>query len=444
MTTQTTWAAPRAPHELTGRVVVPGSKSQTNRALLLAATSNSDSVLDGVLRCRDSELMMAGLQALGARFSVPAPGRVLVRAPRILHHAVHPIECGLAGTVMRFLPALAATVAGRTQFVGDEAAARRPMDGLVTGLRQLGARCTYEPHDAGHSPHATLPLTVDAPARLGGPVVEIDSAQSSQFVSALLLAAPRCTHGIDLRHTGAALPSRPHIDMTCTMLARRGVRVEQPEPCRWVVHPGPVQGRDETIEPDLTNAAVFLAVAMVTGGSVEVPGWPRVTDQPGTIFLDMATRMGAIVNRCGDVVRVTGGELHGIDVDLHAASELTPVVAALGLLADGRTRIRGVAHIRGHETDRLAAVEDQFRTLGGDVSQTEDGVVITGCGQDGCPGAKGLTGGLVHTCADHRMAHALALVGLLVPGVVLDDVSCTTKTMPHFPAMWSHLVEGCP
>ncbi|MDN6660042.1 MAG: 3-phosphoshikimate 1-carboxyvinyltransferase, partial [Acidipropionibacterium jensenii] len=273
------------------------------------------------------------------------------------------------------------------------------------------------------------------PARRGGPRATIDSSGSSQFVSALLLAGARYPHGIDLRHRGPAVPSAPHIAMTCTMLAERGVEVSTPDPDHWRVRPGPIAAMDATVEPDLTNAAVFLAAAMVTAGRLTIPGWPERTTQPGVDFLDVARSMGARVARSGDRLSVIGGEqLHGAEVDLHEASELTPVVAALAALAHGRTRISGVAHIRGHETDRLAALEEQLSAVGAEVRQTPDGLVVEGRG----PAA--LHGALLRCHDDHRMAHAAALIGLVVSGVVLDDVSCTSKTMPDFPQMWSDMI----
>ncbi len=419
------WGAPVARHPVEGRVVVPGSKSQTNRALLLAGLADGPSTLDGVLGSRDTMLMRAGLAALGVGVEELGPGRVRVDPPGRLHAPGAPIDCGLAGTVMRFLPAAAALAPGTTRFIGDEAASARPVAPVLEGLRQLGVRVRGD----------RIPFSLEAPEALSGREVVIDSSGSSQFVSALLLSGARYPNGIDLRHEGPSVPSAPHIAMTCTMLAERGVEVCTPAPDRWVVEPGPIRAMDATVEPDLTNAAVFLAAAMVAGGSVSVPGWPGETTQPGVVFLDVARAMGARVEQDGGTVTVTGvGGLRGIDVDLHAASELTPVVAALGALAEGSTRICGVAHIRGHETDRLAALETELSAVGAEVRQTPDGLVVVG------RGVGALHGAALHSYADHRMAHAAALLGLAVDGIGLDDVSCASKTMPDFPQMWSGLV----
>ena len=426
LTDQHLWNAPRAERLLAGRVTVPGSKSQTNRALVLAALSDGPSVLEGVLASRDSYLMSAGLQLLGADIQPIGPGSVQVMPG--LAHPTGPIECGMAGTVMRFLPVVAALVPGQTRFVGDEQASRRPIAPVLNGLRQLGVEVDSD----------RLPFSLNAPDRMCGPKVTIDSATSSQFISALLLASARFPQGIDLRHDGASVPSTPHIAMTCAMLADRGVTVVSDEPCHWVVRPGPIHALDDVIEPDLTNAAVFLAAALIVGGSVTVPGWPTDSTQPGAQFMGIAEKMGAMVSRVDGSMTITAQgwqELRPLDVDLHEASELTPVVAAVASLTRGRSRIRGVAHIRGHETDRLAALEHELANLGVEVQQTDNGLDITGRGADK------LHGGKFGCYADHRMAHAGALLGLVIDGVELDDITCTSKTMPQFPQMWANLVE---
>lgn len=424
--TATGWPAVRAHGQVSGQVVVPGSKSQTNRALLLAGLAQSPSDLDGVLDSRDTELMRAGLAGLGVGFQDLAPGRVRVLPPHQLHAAISAIDCGLAGTVMRFLPAAAALAPGSTRFIGDPAASARPVAPVLDGLRQLGVGVDAD----------RLPFFLEVPRTLTGRRVTIDSSGSSQFISALLLSGARYPGGLDLRHVGPSIPSAPHIQMTCQMLAERGVHVDTSEADHWLIAPGPVAALDATVEPDLTNAAVFLAAAMATGGSVSVPGWPGRTTQPGAEFLDIARLMGAAVDLSDQTVTVTGPpQLNGTDIDLHEASELTPVVAALAVLAEGRSEIHGVAHIRGHETDRLAALETELSALGAVIRQTPDGLVIEGHG----PGS--LHGAAVCCHADHRMAHAEALIGLVADGVVLDDISCTSKAMPGFPQMWLRLVD---
>lgn len=419
------WLAPRPSHPVRGVVEVPGSKSETNRALVLAALADGPSTVTGALDSRDSALMIDALRSLGVGIEQLAPG-VLRVVPPAEFVAGATIDCGLAGTVMRFVPPIAALARGLTRFVGDEAASARPMAPLLDCLAQLGASVDAD----------RVPFAVDASSGLVGRSVTIDAHASSQFITGPLLAAARFPRGLELRHEGSPLPSRPHIDMTVEMLRSRGVEVAQPDANTWTIAPGPIRATDAAIDPDLTNAAVFLAAAMVTRGEVTIPRWPTTTTQPGALFLDIAERFGARVSRDVGAVTVQGPDhLTSIDVDLSAASELTPIVAALALFADGTTSITGVAHIRGHETDRLAALATEFSALGARVRETPTGLAITGVGLHGT----GLRGGVFGCYADHRIAHAGALVGLVVPGILLDDVASTSKTMPEFPRLWSAL-----
>lgn len=404
-----------------------GSKSETNRALVLAALADAPGTISGGLRSRDSQLMMDALRALGAEIDDYGDVWRIV-PPAEPTPAPAGIDCGLAGTVMRFVPPIAALASGPTYFYGDEHASARPMQGLLSALRQLGAEIDAD----------RLPFTIDAPDSLGGPEVEVDATASSQFVSALLLAAPRFPLGLSLRHVGDALPSRPHIDMTVGWLRERGVDVAELEGDAWVVSPGPIAGVDAVVEPDLTNASVFLAASALTGGEVRVPHWPADSLQPGQLFAEVLDGFGVDHDLSDHTFTVTGGRpLRAIDFDLHDASELTPVVAAMALFADGTSRIRGVGHIRGHETDRLAALVTEFQRLGADASATDDGLIIEGRGAQGA----GLSGTVFGCYADHRMAHAGALIGLVVDGVRLDDVAATSKTMPDFPERWMGLVS---
>jgi 3-phosphoshikimate 1-carboxyvinyltransferase len=224
--------------------------------------------------------------------------------------------------------------------------------------------------------------------------------------------------------------------MTVAALRDHGVAVDDAEPDRWVVHPGPVRAVDVTVEPDLSNAAPFVAAALVTGGRVTVLGWPRATTQAGDALRGIVTMMGGQADLTEDGLVVTGsGTLRGVDLDLHDVGELTPAVAALCALADTPSRLRGVGHIRGHETDRLAALAGELTALGGDVTETEDGLTVR---------PSRLSGGPFRTYADHRMAHAAVIVGLAVPGVAVEDVATTAKTFPDFPGAWSRLVCGAP
>ena len=418
------WKAPQASSPISGELTVPGSKSTSARSLLLAALADAPSTLRGVLRARDTDLMRDGLGKLGVRFAEPEDGVLMVHPPQEFRGGAV-IDVGLAGTVMRFLPPLAALTAETTRFVGDPAMAERPVAPLLGALADLGATVS-EPR--------RVPFEVTGPVR--GGEVALDASGSSQFVSGLLLVGARLPEGLTVRHTGATLPSLPHIEMTARMLAERGVRIDRPAPVTWRVHPGPVAAVDERVEPDLTNAASLLAAAVATGGRLTT-AWPADSLQGADDLAAALAGFGATIeySEAGDGRRIVvqGPErVHGVDLDLHATSEFTPVAAILAALADVPSTIRGVAHIRRHETDRLAALEAELNRLGARVQQTDDGLRI-----EPAP----LHGGVFHTYADHRLAHAGALLGLVVPGIELDDVACTSKTLPEFPALWSGLVS---
>ena len=425
MTDASPWPAPSAVGPLDAVVEVPGSKSLSNRYLVLAGLASGPSRLHGVLQSRDTRLMAAALGALGSRV-VEDDGDWLVDPGAVL--GAVSVECGLAGTVMRFLPPVAALADGPVRFDGDPQARVRPMGPVLDALRALGV------HVDEQGERGRLPFTVRGHGGVDGGHVDVDASGSSQFVSGLLLAGARYRDGLTVRHTGPTLPSLPHIEMTVEVLRAAGVQVDDSRPAIWQVLPGPIEGRDVRVEPDLSNAAPFLAAAMVAGGTVSVPGWPTLTTQPGALLPDVLTSMGGTATLTGDVLSVSGtGALHGVDLDLRAASELATTVAALAVLADSPTRLRGIAHMRGHETDRLAALAAEITGLGGRAEQTSDGLVIT---------PQPLTAGVWHSYADHRMATAGALVGLAVPGVEVDDVATTAKTIPDFVRMWSAMLSG--
>jgi 3-phosphoshikimate 1-carboxyvinyltransferase len=414
------WSAPSAPAPIRATVPIPGSKSETNRALIIAALAEGPSVIINGLDARDTRLMRDALRSLGVRITEQG-NRWQIDPPSRLR-AGGRIDCGLAGTVMRFVPPMAALAPGPVLFDGDQQAYARPMKVILGALRRLGAR----------TDRSALPFTLTGDANLAGGPVTLDASESSQFISGLLLSGARYANGVDVRHEGPPIPSLPHIEMTVAMLRARGVEVNDSEPNRWIVRPGRIAARDVTIEPDLSNAAPFLAAAAVTGGTVTVPGWPAHTYQPGQQIRDILQRFGAEVSWHGGELQVQGTyHLHGVDVDLHGASELTPVVAAVAALADSTSHLRGIGHIRGHETDRLAALETELNRLGAHASQTEDGLVIH---------PRLLGGDIWHTYADHRMAQAGAVLGLVVPDVELDDVACTAKTMPEFVDLWNAMI----
>lgn len=428
------WNAPVAAGPVDADVTIPGSKSLTNRALVLAALADGPSRLVGTLRSRDTDLMIGALQALGTRIEGPSgplgPGDTdLVITPGELRGA--DVECGLAGTVMRFVPSVAALATGRSTFDGDPAARVRPQATVLDALRALGAAITG----------GSLPFTVDGTGSLRGGRVEMDASASSQFVSGLLLSAARFDEGAELVHVGASpVPSGPHIEMTLEMLRESGVAVDQPTPSSWRVAPSAIAAVDRVVEPDLSNATPFLAAAAVTGGTVRVPHWPAATTQPGDAIRGILRDMGASVTLedadgagHGTLVVVGPERLSPVDLDLSAIGELTPTVAALCALADGPSRLTGIAHLRGHETDRLAALAAELGAVGCGVTELDDGLEITPAPLHGAPW---------RAYADHRMATAGAIIGLVAPGVGVDDVESTSKTMPGFTAMWADMLAG--
>lgn len=419
------WPAPHTDHAVHATVTLPGSKSITNRALILAALADRPSTLSGALRSRDTELMIGALRAMGTQIVGDADDLVVTPAKE-LHNAT--VDCGLAGTVMRFLPPVAALAHSNVAFFGDEQARRRPLATILNALRGLGVEIDGD----------TVPFVVHGTGSVRGGEVSLDASGSSQFVSGLLLSAARFDSGITLRHEGAALPSMPHIDMTVQMLRQTGVRVQAPADPRkeqvWTVQPGPIHAVDWEIEPDLSNATPFLAAAAVTGGEVIIPHWPQLTTQAGDVIREILVRMGAETRRSESGLSVHGPHaLIGIDIDLHDVGELTPTVTALAALAESPSRLRGIAHLRGHETDRLAALTAEINRLGGKVTETEDGLTI-----DPAP----LHGGQWHSYADHRMATAGAILGLRIPGVSIEDIGTTAKTLPNFVELWESMLAG--
>jgi 3-phosphoshikimate 1-carboxyvinyltransferase len=419
----TEWIAPTAAGPVSSTLRLPGSKSMTARALVLSALADGPSEIVRPLRARDTTLMAAGLRALGVAIDTASDERWTVEPGPLRGPAQ--IDVGLAGTIMRFAPPVAALTDGTVTFDGDPQARERPLRPIVEALRALGAVI-----DA--SPTGGLPLTVRGTGLVEGGEAVIDASGSSQFVSGLLLSAPRFSKGLVLRHEGPPVPSAPHLQMTTHMLRAAGAVVDESVPDVWAVDSGVLRGRSWEIEPDLSGAAPFFAAAMVTGGSVTLAGWPEDSWQPVGRLTELLTSLGALVSQSAEGLTVHGtGVLHGIRADLSEVSELTPVVAALAALADGPSELRGVAHIRGHETDRIAAMARELTKVGAGVVEHPDGLEIT-------PGP--LRAATFETYADHRMAHAGAVIGLAVEGVHLSDVACTSKTLPEFPELWAGLV----
>ena len=412
-------------------VVIPGSKSVTNRALILAAQAKSTSTLRRPLISRDSELMVAGLKALGIGIVettavvdgneelqwivTPAPMRGGVR-----------VDVGNAGTVMRFLPPLAALATGEVIFDGDPRSYERPLGPVIKALEELGV-------SIDHQDRYSLPLKLNGTGKIDGGEITIDASESSQFLSALLLVAPSFTKGITVKHKGGSLPSMPHIEMTVDMLRQFGATVEVDSIAQtWSVKPGALHGLDLVIEPDLSNAAPFLSIAMVCGGRVAIADWPKKTTQPGDQLRTILADMGAQFSFGDNGLTIIGtGKIHGIDVDLHDVGELTPSIAALAALADSPSHLRGIGHLRKHETDRLAALTREINALGGNVTEEETALHIT---------PAPLHAGVFHTYDDHRLATAGAVLGLVVDGIEVENIATTRKTLPDFPGLWGSLL----
>ncbi len=418
------WPAPfRGRTPVHAQVRIPGSKSVTNRALILASLATTPSTIRKPLISRDSELMSAGLLALG--ISITGSDEAWQITPAPLRGPAR-VDVGNAGTVMRFLPPLAAFAQGDISFDGDPRSYERPLGPVIKALEELGI-------EIDHGGRYSLPMVIRARGKVKGGALTIDASASSQFLSALLLVAPSMEEGITVTHRGGALPSMPHIEMTVAMLRDFGADVTvDPAAQTWSVKAGVLHGKDLVIEPDLSNASPFLSIAMVCGGSITISDWPRATTQPGDQLRDIFTQMGATVELNDDGLTLTGGSsIHGIDIDLHDVGELTPSIAALAALADSPSHLRGIGHLRLHETDRLAALTREINALGGNVVEEETALHIT---------PAPLHAGVFHTYEDHRLATAGAVIGLVTPGIEVENVATTRKTLPDFPGLWNSLV----
>lgn len=419
--TSNLFSAPTANGPIAGTLTIPGSKSLTNREILLSAIATGESILKKPLISRDSELMLDAIKALGAE--VIRTENSLKITPATFDKTAT-IHCGLAGTVMRFVPLVATLNKGQITFEADKEAAARPLSGVFDALDQLAVE--YEKGSA------SFPFTVSAVGEVDAKEVTLDASKSSQFVSALMLAAGRFEKGLVINHKGESLPSIPHIEMTIKCLEDRGVKIHKQSKTSWKVEPAEIQSREITIEPDLSNAGAFLAGVMVTGGELEITDWPKQTTQVGNQYIKLLTQMGASFEFTDDGLKISSnGEIHGINADLSEAGELTPTIAALAVLADSPSELSGIAHLRGHETDRLKALSTEINRIGGNAKETADGLVIT---------PNKLTGGQWLTYHDHRMATTGAIIGLKTP-IQIENIETTAKTMPDFKQMWMGMVS---
>ena len=424
------WRAPyRGSKPVHATITIPGSKSVTNRALILSALASSPSTLRRPLRSRDTELMAEGLRSLGIGIdeTIEANGdENWLITPGPLFGPTS-IDVGNAGTVMRFLPPLAALANGLVNFDGDPRSHERPLGPVISALEALGV-------SIDHKNRFALPLTINGAGSLKGGVIEIDASASSQFVSALLLVGPAMRDGITVKHIGDTLPSQPHIDMTVAMLRQFGATVDDSMPSQWRVEHGTLVGQDFVIEPDLSNAAPFMSIALVSGGNVTIRDWPRTTTQPGDALRDIFSRMGGKVEFTNEGLKISGtGEIHGIDIDLHDVGELTPSIAALAALADSPSSLRGIGHLRLHETDRLSALTREINGLGGKVREEASSLHFE---------PSELRSGTFHTYEDHRLATAGAVIGLVIDGINVENIETTRKTLPDFPGLWSTTLNG--
>jgi 3-phosphoshikimate 1-carboxyvinyltransferase len=428
------WSAPfrsgltAASKPISATVIIPGSKSATNRALILAALATTPSRIRKPLSSRDTDLMVKGLQSLGCKVEQ-------IKTDQGFDYQVTPgkltgptqIDVGNAGTVMRFLPPIAALATGLIHFDGDERSHQRPIGPVLSALEQLGV-------SVEHNNKYKLPITINGAGKIKGGTVEIDASASSQFVSALLLVAPATQEGITIKNIGPSLPSAPHIEMTIQMLEKFGATVQRTS-SSWSVTPCQLIGQDLVIEPDLSNAAPFMAAAMICGGSVQVRHWPLSTTQPGDQLRSIFTKMGAKVELNASSLTITGsGKIHGIDIDLGDVGELTPSIAAIASLATTPSALRGISHLRLHETDRLAALANEINNLGGSVIEGPGDLVIK-------PGKMNASQ-IWRSYEDHRMATAGAIIGLAVEGVIVENIETTQKTLSDFPGMWQGMLDG--
>jgi 3-phosphoshikimate 1-carboxyvinyltransferase len=424
------WRTPAAQGPVRAALRLPGSKSITNRALVLAALSDAESVVHGPLKARDTQLAIAALRVLGC--SVHEYGTDLGVSPGSpASGSSLAVDVGNAGTVMRFLPAVAALTPASVAFDGDPRARERPVGALLTALRALGASID----DGGRG---SLPFTVLGSGRVRGGPVTLDASGSSQLVSGLLLAAARFDLGVEVRHEGPPVPSLPHIEMTVRMLRAAGADVEVgagPRPSAWRVHPGRIGLGDFTVEPDLSNAGPFLAAALVTGGSVTVRDWPTDSLQAADAITSVLSRMGADCSPGPDGLTVTGtGTIHGIEADLRDIPELCLPLTSVAALASGPSAFTGVGHTRAQETDRLAAIAKEINALGGDVTELPDGLAVT-------PRPLRAEGRRpFESYDDHRMVMAAAVLGLAVPGIEVLNAATVGKTFPDFTALWEALL----
>ena len=418
------WHAPTINGAINSTLEIPGSKSATNRAFVLAALGNKNSIITNPLFARDTNLMLEALEKLGC--NVVKKSNSVEISPMKKDHSEISIDVGLAGTVMRFVPPLAALSSGTSHFDGDERARNRPMKTLIESLKKLNVK-VIDNHQG------KLPFSIISDGQITGGEIEIDASESSQFISALMLVGAKFNNGLTIKHVGQNLPSLPHIEMTIEMLKEVGVKTNQINATTWRIDNQTINSRNWVVEPDLSNAGPFLAAAMVTKGEIKINDWPLQTTQAGNSWIEILSLMGANIQlNSKQLILKNDSEIKGINYNLNDVGELTPVLVAISLFANSKSEFTGISHLRGHETDRLAALVENITAIGGDAKETEDGLIIN---------PKQLHGGVWKAFDDHRMATAGAVIGLKVKDIYVDDIATTSKTLPNFEEMWNKMVN---
>jgi len=423
---------------VTGTVRPPGSKSITNRALVCASLARGESLLEGALDSDDTRVMVGGLAALGIPVAADWDrGELRMSgAGGTIPATAATIDCAASGTTMRFLAAVCALGHGTYRLDGTARMRQRPIGDLLAPLRDLGIDAVAE------SPGECPPVVIRSSGLAGG-TVSVRGGTSSQFASGLALAAPCTPQGMQIDFTGR-LVSVPYLEMTRRVMERFGARCDPLPDGGWHVPPTGYTGCRYAIEPDASAASYFFAAAAITGGTVTVPGLSRRSLQGDVAFCDALERMGCTVtwhpehghgDECG--ITVAGRASRGIDIDMNAISDTVPTLAAVAVFAEGPTIIRNVAHIRDKETDRIGDLVRELRRAGVDAREMPDGLVIT-------PGSHvAVHGASIATYDDHRMAMSMALVGLGVPGIQIQDPGCVGKTFPRYwETLWRLIGRG--
>ncbi len=401
-----------------GSIRPPGSKSLTNRALVLAALARGRSLLHGVLDSRDTQVMIESLRRLGLTVDQDLAARTIRidGCGGVIPAAGAELYLENSGTSIRFLTAMCALGQGTFQLDGNARMRERPIAPLVEALERAGVRITCELGTG------CPPVRIEA-AGLGGGPIAVDGNLSSQYLSALLMAAPGAQSDVTLQVRGE-LVSRPYVEMTIANMRQFGAEVSEPRPNEFVIRAKAYQASDYDIEPDASAASYFFGVAAVTGGEVTVEGLTKDALQGDVQFVEALRQMGCGVEYGPRTITVRGTEkLRGVDIDMNAISDTAQTLACVAPFADGPTRIRGVAHMRLKETDRVTAVVTELRRLGLTVEEHEDGMTIE-------PGP--VRPETVHTYDDHRMAMSFSLIGLRAAGIRIADPGCTAKTYPEY------------